>query len=24
LPIESWDIPLPKIVTPSQIWQWEK
>lgn len=24
LPVESWDIPLPKIVTPSQIWQWEK
>ena len=23
LPIESWDIPLPKIVTPSRIWQWE-
>ena len=23
LPIESWDIPLPKIVTPSQIWDWE-
>ncbi|RJX70515.1 5-formyltetrahydrofolate cyclo-ligase [Vibrio sinensis] len=23
LPIESWDVPLPKIVTPSQIWQWE-
>ncbi|MCA3916296.1 5-formyltetrahydrofolate cyclo-ligase [Vibrio vulnificus] len=23
LPCEVWDIPLPKIVTPSQIWQWE-
>jgi len=23
LPIESWDVPLPKIVTPSKIWQWE-
>ncbi|GAK85225.1 5-formyltetrahydrofolate cyclo-ligase [Vibrio ponticus] len=23
LPIESWDVPLPKIVTPSRIWQWE-
>lgn len=23
LPIESWDVPLPKIVTPSQIWDWE-
>ncbi|MGD8172912.1 5-formyltetrahydrofolate cyclo-ligase [Vibrio sp. TRT 21S02] len=23
LPIEKWDVPLPKIVTPSQIWQWE-
>lgn len=23
LPVEAWDIPLPKIVTPSQIWQWE-
>ncbi|KEY91008.1 5,10-methenyltetrahydrofolate synthetase [Candidatus Photodesmus blepharus] len=22
LPIKSWDIPLPKIVTPTQIWQW--
>ncbi|MDP5253937.1 MULTISPECIES: 5-formyltetrahydrofolate cyclo-ligase [unclassified Vibrio] len=23
LPTEAWDVPLPKIVTPSQIWQWE-
>lgn len=23
LPSEAWDIPLPQIVTPSQIWQWE-
>ena len=23
LPTESWDIPLPKIVTPSKTWQWE-
>ncbi|MBJ2146736.1 5-formyltetrahydrofolate cyclo-ligase [Vibrio sp. IB15] len=23
LPIEKWDIPLPKIVTPSKTWQWE-
>ncbi|MFA0552767.1 5-formyltetrahydrofolate cyclo-ligase [Vibrio lentus] len=23
LPIEDWDIPLPKIVTPSKTWQWE-
>ncbi len=23
LPSEAWDVPLPKIVTPSQIWQWE-
>lgn len=23
LPVESWDVPLPKIVTPSQIWDWE-
>ncbi|EOW9552313.1 5-formyltetrahydrofolate cyclo-ligase [Vibrio fluvialis] len=22
-PTEAWDIPLPKIVTPSQIWQWK-
>ncbi|RTZ15928.1 5-formyltetrahydrofolate cyclo-ligase [Vibrio aquaticus] len=22
LPIESWDVPLPKIVTPTKIWQW--
>ncbi|EGU50036.1 5-formyltetrahydrofolate cyclo-ligase [Vibrio orientalis CIP 102891 = ATCC 33934] len=22
LPIESWDIPLPKIVTPTKVWQW--
>ncbi|WP_194437466.1 5-formyltetrahydrofolate cyclo-ligase [Vibrio fluminensis] len=23
LPIESWDVPLPKIVTPSRVWHWE-
>lgn len=23
LPTEAWDVPLPKIVTPSQIWDWE-
>ncbi|UPQ88371.1 5-formyltetrahydrofolate cyclo-ligase [Vibrio sinaloensis] len=23
LPAESWDVPLPKIVTPSRIWDWE-
>ncbi|MCE0494101.1 5-formyltetrahydrofolate cyclo-ligase [Vibrio salinus] len=23
LPIESWDIPLPKIITPNKIWCWE-
>ncbi|NOH69760.1 5-formyltetrahydrofolate cyclo-ligase [Vibrio pectenicida] len=23
LPVESWDVPLPKIVTPKQIWDWE-
>lgn len=23
LPTETWDIPLPKIVTPSKTWQWE-
>jgi 5-formyltetrahydrofolate cyclo-ligase len=23
LPTEAWDIPLPKIITPSQIWQWK-
>ena len=23
LPIELWDVPLPKIVTPNKIWQWE-
>ncbi|GAB82919.1 hypothetical protein YgfA [Shimwellia blattae DSM 4481 = NBRC 105725] len=22
LPAESWDIPLPAVVTPSRIWQW--
>lgn len=22
LPTEEWDVPLPKIVTPSHIWQW--
>lgn len=23
LPTEEWDVPLPKIVTPSRIWHWE-
>jgi 5-formyltetrahydrofolate cyclo-ligase len=23
LPCEAWDIPLPKIVTPSKIWAWD-
>ncbi len=23
LPTENWDVPLPKIVTPQRIWQWE-
>ncbi|SHO57142.1 5-formyltetrahydrofolate cyclo-ligase [Vibrio quintilis] len=23
LPVASWDIPLPKIVTPTKIWSWE-
>lgn len=23
LPVEHWDIPLPEIVTPSQIWAWQ-
>ncbi|MGF1722110.1 5-formyltetrahydrofolate cyclo-ligase [Vibrio kyushuensis] len=23
LPSEAWDVPLPKIVTPSKVWQWE-
>lgn len=23
LPIEDWDVPLPKIVTPTKIWQWD-
>jgi len=23
LPTEQWDIPLPKIITPSQIWHWK-
>ncbi len=23
LPTADWDVPLPKIVTPSRIWQWE-
>lgn len=22
LPIEAWDVPLPKIVTPTKVWQW--
>ena len=24
LPVETWDIPLPAILTPSRLWQWEK
>jgi 5-formyltetrahydrofolate cyclo-ligase len=24
LPIESWDIPLSTIMTPSKIWRWQK
>ncbi|MEI7411989.1 5-formyltetrahydrofolate cyclo-ligase [Pectobacterium aroidearum] len=24
LPVESWDIPLPEIITPSRHWQWSK
>ncbi|WNJ96222.1 5-formyltetrahydrofolate cyclo-ligase [Vibrio ruber] len=24
LPVESWDVPLPKIVTPDKIWSWEQ
>lgn len=24
LPTESWDIPLPAMLTPSRLWQWEK
>ncbi|MCK6264743.1 5-formyltetrahydrofolate cyclo-ligase [Vibrio sp. ZSDE26] len=23
LPSAAWDVPLPKIVTPSKVWQWE-
>lgn len=23
LPVEAWDIPLPAILTPSRLWQWE-
>ncbi|OAJ92256.1 5-formyltetrahydrofolate cyclo-ligase [Vibrio bivalvicida] len=23
LPIASWDVPLPKVVTPTKIWQWD-
>ncbi|WP_441257133.1 5-formyltetrahydrofolate cyclo-ligase [Vibrio sp. Vf1514] len=23
LPVETWDVPLPKIVTPNQIWHWK-
>ncbi|MCU1795952.1 5-formyltetrahydrofolate cyclo-ligase [Pectobacterium polaris] len=23
LPVESWDIPLPEIITPSRHWQWD-
>ncbi|OIQ24304.1 5-formyltetrahydrofolate cyclo-ligase [uncultured Vibrio sp.] len=23
LPSEAWDVPLPKIVTPSKVWHWE-
>ena len=22
LPTESWDVPLPKVVTPTKVWQW--
>ncbi|CAM3431814.1 MULTISPECIES: 5-formyltetrahydrofolate cyclo-ligase [Yersinia] len=22
LPVEHWDIPLPEIITPSQVWRW--
>lgn len=24
LPVETWDIPLPAVLTPSRLWQWEK
>lgn len=24
IPTQSWDIPLPKLVTPSKIWQWQE
>lgn len=24
LPVEAWDIPLPAVLTPSHLWQWEK
>lgn len=24
LPVAEWDIPLPAILTPSRLWQWEK
>ena len=23
LPVESWDVPLPKVLTPKKIWDWE-
>ncbi|MBS0849343.1 5-formyltetrahydrofolate cyclo-ligase [Citrobacter sp. JGM124] len=23
LPVEAWDIPLPAVVTPSRLWQWQ-
>lgn len=23
IPCEAWDVPLPKIITPSKIWNWE-
>ncbi|WP_283130045.1 5-formyltetrahydrofolate cyclo-ligase [Enterovibrio norvegicus] len=22
LPVEAWDVPLPKIMTPSRVWEW--
>jgi len=24
LPIEAWDIPLPAVITPNKLWQWQK
>ncbi len=23
LPVAAWDVPLPAILTPSKLWQWE-